>query len=935
MNDRLPVPNISNLDFVENLWEQYLADPQAVSADWRVFFEQLAPSRTNGRAIAPPPARPAPRSIFNPAGAAAAPAGTPGVADAVLQQRLEMLIRAYRVMGHLAAHLDPLSPAPPRPPELDPAHYGLTEADLDRPFSVATLASPGEQLKLREIIELLDETYCRHIGAQFFHIDDLSIRQWLLERMEASRNRYPLNREQQLRILSRLTDASIFEEFIQRKFVGAKSFSLEGGESLIPMLELAIEGAGAQGVSEIVIGMAHRGRLNVLANIMGKSPQQIFREYADLEPERYLGRGDVKYHLGYSSDFATPDGGSVHLSLCFNPSHLEFVNTVAMGRMRAKQDRRGDARRERGLVVLIHGDAAFAGEGVVQETLNLSGLPGFTVGGTLHIVINNQIGFTTEPHESRSTHYCTDVAKMLQSPIFHVNGEDPESVAQCVRLALDFRATFGRDVLIDMYCYRRRGHNEGDEPAFTQPTMYATIDALPNVRAGYLEHLLELGEITQADADAISYQRQEQLEAELAVARSDDYEQPVRQLSRLWHGLQGGPASNADAPVTGVALDQLSELGKTLVTLPDDFEPHPRLQTTLDRRRQMARERRELDWGMAEALAFGSLVQEGFRLRISGQDSQRGTFGHRHSVLHDANTGRRYSTLARLGRDRVELINSPLSEVGVLGFEYGYSLDSPDCLTIWEAQFGDFANVAQIFFDQFLASGEDKWGTLSKLVVFLPHGMEGQGPEHSSARIERFLTQSADDNWQVCWPSVPSQLFHLLRRQMHRSWAKPLIVMTPKSLLRHPAAISPLTALTEGAFEPVLADPRAPDPSKVWRVLLCSGKVYYELDDRRTQLGRDDIAILRLEELYPFPEVQLKAALEPYTEAQQILWVQDEPNNMGAWRYLLARYPRGLWGRWEFEGIARREASSPATGSNASHRLEQERLLTAALGGPQ
>ncbi|MBI5830751.1 MAG: 2-oxoglutarate dehydrogenase E1 component [Armatimonadetes bacterium] len=924
------VPDIANLEFVEDLYLHYLDDPDSVPAHWRGYFAGLTPT-ANGHSNHPP--APRAESIFNPRGSAVARRAPEGAAQ--YQQRLEMLIRAYRVRGHLAAHVDPLMRHVARPEELDAAFHGFSEADMDRTFHTGTLESNGRDRTLREIIEHLEETYCRLIGAQFMHMDDLRMRQWLLERMEATRNRLRLTREEQVRILTKLTDAVIFEDFIQRKFVGAKSFSLEGGESLIPLLDLAIEDSGRQGIREIVLGMAHRGRLNVLSNIMGKGPQQIFREFADLDPEKYLGRGDVKYHLGYSSDYPTAAGRSVHLSLCFNPSHLEFANTVAMGRLRAKQDRRGDAYREEGLMVLIHGDAAFAGEGVVQETLNLSRLGGYGVGGAVHVVINNQIGFTTDPIDSRSTHYCTDVAKMLQSPVFHVNGEDPESVAQVVRLALDFRRTFARDVIIDMYCYRRRGHNEGDEPAFTQPLLYAAIEQRKTVREGYLEHLLRLGEVSQKDADAIAYQRQETLEAELAVARSADYNPPVRQLSRLWQGLHGGPSGQADHPDTSLPVEALRDVGYTLTALPDDFTPHPKIKQVIDRRREMARGERPLDWGMGEALAMGTLVNEGFRLRLSGQDSQRGTFGHRHSVLHSVTDGHEFAPLELLGPGRVELLNSPLCEVGVLGFEYGYSLDSPDCLTIWEAQFGDFANVAQVILDQFIASGEDKWGLLSKLVLLLPHGMEGMGPEHSSARVERYLQLAADANWQICWPSTPAQMFHLLRRQMLRQWAKPLVVFTPKSLLRHPAAVSPLEALAGGTYQTVMPDPAELDPAGVQRVLLCSGKIAYELEDRRRQLERTDVAILRLEELYPFPEAELRAQLARYEQARNVYWVQDEPANMGPWRYLLAQYPRGLWGRWEFDGISRLAGASPATGSAASHRLEQERLLTAALGGPR
>jgi 2-oxoglutarate dehydrogenase E1 component len=923
----LALPNPSSLAFVEALYESFLEDPSTVSGEWRRYFEKVGPNGL-GRAYRKPAF--APRSIFHapPRGGAAAEVRDDG--DAALQQRVGRLVRNYRVRGHIMAQLDPLGmPKAERPPELDPTYYGL-ENDLDRKVAPDTIPGTGA-LTVREVIERLQNTYCRSIGAQFMHIDDLAVRKWLQRRMETTENRLELSREEQIRILTKLTDAVIFEEFIQKKYVGVKSFSLEGGESLIPLLDLAIEKAGAQGIKEIVLGMAHRGRLNVLANIMGKSPKQIFREFDDRDAESYRGRGDVKYHLGYSNDWETADKGRVHLSLCFNPSHLEFVNPVAIGRLRAKQDRVGDRNRERGLAILIHGDAAFIGEGVVQETLNLSELPGYRVGGTLHVIVNNQIGFTTGPSDARSSVYASDVAKMLQVPIFHVNGEDPEAVAQVVNLALDFRHEFKRDVVIDLYCYRKYGHNEGDEPAFTQPLLYSAIRKRKGVREGYMERLLKLGKITQEDADKIANARREVLERELSAARAEDYKPSYQAFEGLWANYRGGCDAEVPEVDTGFPKTRLSELLRAQSALPEGFTPHPKLKRMLDARLQMAAGERPLDWAAGELLAYATLVTSGTPVRLTGQDSLRGTFSHRHAALFDVKTGQPYLPLQHLAPDQapVEIYNSPLSEAGVLGFEYGYSLDCPDGLVIWEAQFGDFANAGQVIIDQFIASGEEKWRRLSGLVMLLPHGFEGQGPEHSSARPERFLQLCATDNLQVVYPTTPAQIFHLLRRQVLRPWRKPLVVMSPKSLLRHPKAVSTLDDLAEGAFQRVLGDPDV-DPAGVKRVLLCSGKVFYELAAQREAAGYKDVAIIRLEQLYPLSEEVLERALAPYGKRVNVRWVQEEPANMGAWSYLRVRFGETLLGR-PFSGVSRPAAASPATGSGGAHKLEQQELLNAAF----
>ncbi|MFZ5828724.1 MAG: 2-oxoglutarate dehydrogenase E1 component, partial [Planctomycetota bacterium] len=855
-----------------------------------------------------------------------------GLRLARLQERVDQLIRNYRVRGHIIARLDPLGSVRPTPPELEPEYYGFTKDDLKQSFSTSLI--PGSNLQtLGDIIERLRKTYCCSVAAQFMHIDDLDARNWLQRRMEKTENRMTLSPAQQRRIFERLTDAVIFEEFVRRKYVGAKTFSLEGAESLIPLLEMVIEKVASLGVREVVMGMSHRGRLNVLANIIGKSFQDIFREFEDVDAESKYRFGDVKYHLGHHNYYTTISGLEVHVSLGFNPSHLEFVNPVTLGRCRAKQDRFGDSRREVGMAVLIHGDAAFAGEGVVQESLNLSRLPGYTCGGTLHVIVNNQIGFTTTPEEGRSSDYATDVAKMLQSPIFHVNGQDPEALAQVVDLGLSFRQAFHRDVVIDMYCYRRWGHNEGDEPGFTQPQMYAAIEKRPSVRDSYLERLLELGGITREEADRIEKRGKAILEEKIAEARSESFVYTPGTLEAMWEGYYGQDEEVVEDIETGVERPKLVEYLERLTEIPQGFHLHPKLKRFMENRRAMADNERPVDWSSGEALAFASLAAEGCRVRLSGQDSQRGTFSHRHGVLHDLETGEKYVPLAHVSADQaqVELINSPLSEAGVLGFEYGYSLATPDGLVLWEGQFGDFANAAQVIIDQFIVSAENKWRHLSGLVLLLPHGFEGQGPEHSSARLERFLCMAAEDNMQIVVPSTPAQYFHALRRQVVRPWRKPLVVLTPKSLLRHPEVVSPLEDLTRGRFRRILPDPEPPR-KPVQRVLLCSGKIFYELLHARRDRQRDDIALIRVEQLYPMPEAQLAAALKAFPAGTPVYWVQEEPENMGACYFLRVRLGEQLWGRYPFQCVARAPSASPATGSAGRHRLEQEQLISMALG---
>ncbi len=932
--------NSYSLDYIDDLYVQYIQDPRSVSEGWRKYFEEFSLAS---------------QSLLNSHGVATGDAsgndngsGYLSVSEqpdqqarfirdealwlAEMQDRVDNLVREYRVRGHLMAKLDPLKRPRPGNPELAPEAYGLSEADLARPFACENLQYVNGRT-LGDILTKLRNTYCRSIGAQFMHIDNRTIRDWLQRRMESCENRIELSRDVQVRIYSRLADASTFEEFVRRKFAGAKTFSLEGAESLIPLLDLSLEKAGQHQVEGVVLAMAHRGRLNVLANILGKRAQSIFWSFDDPRPELHRGAGDVRYHLGYSSDWTTSTGAKVHISLCFNPSHLEYVNTVAQGRCRAKQDRVGDDRHSKYMTILIHGDAAFAGEGIVQETLNMSELPGYKTGGTLHVILNNQVGFTTEPDEARSCTYATDVAKMLQIPIFHVNGEDPEAVAQVVSLAMDFRREFRRDVVIDMYAYRKWGHNEGDEPRFTQPEMYRSIDERKSVRESYLKRLLKMNEITRQEADAIAEVRQTKLEREFELAQQEEFVEDLQTMGGNWQGYYGGSEPDNDQPQTSLGLADAQRILADLAKYPASFSINRKLKRFMELRHEMSLGQRDLDWASAEALAMGSLLVTGYPLRLSGQDCERGTFSQRHSVLHDAETGEKYMPLKHLSGDqaRLDIINSPLCEAGVLGFEYGYSLDCPDGLVIWEAQFGDFWNVAQVIVDQFIASAEDKWGRLSHLTMLLPHGFEGAGPEHCSARLERLLLLTAEDNIQVAQPSTPAQYFHLLRRQAMRRWSKPLVVLTPKSLLRHPAVVSPLDNFTSGIFQKILPDTRS-SQEKTKRILLCSGKVYYELAEKRQQLAADNVAIIRLEQFYPLKEEVLLAALKDYQPGTDLVWVQEEPTNMGAWTFLKVRFGDYLAdNNFRLRRVSRVESASPSTGSSSAHKLEQDELIDEAF----
>lgn len=977
--------NTSSIDYIDDLFVQYVRDPSSVSDSWRAYFEQFlitnGPARSGQPAAvtaASHPPQAAATEMVSSAGAIrhanvqhggsernhvattavlaapttargliAAPAPAPIApppADrdreltdqmlwlAKMQDRVDQLVREFRVRGHLVAQLDPLGLTRQGSAELSPEAYGLSDLDLDRPFEASSLANVAGGT-LHEILQRLRNTYCRSIGAQFMHIDNRHVREWLQRRMESTENRLELSHEVQRRIYTRLADASIFEEFVRRKFVGAKTFSLEGAESLIPLLDLALEKAGQHQVTEVVLGMAHRGRLNVLANILKKRAMNIFWSFDEPVTSHNRGGGDVRYHLGYSSDWVTANGNNIHISMCFNPSHLEFVNTVAQGRTRSKQDRISDNARSQVMTILIHGDAAFAGEGIVQETLNLSQLPAYRTGGTLHIIVNNQIGFTTEQHQGRSTTYATDVAKMLQIPIFHVNGEDPEAVAQVVAIAMDFRKQFQRDVVIDLYAYRRWGHNEGDEPRFTQPEMYAEIDKRPSVQQNYLNRLLELGKLSQDEADQIHRERTEKLESEFEASRNEPFKPDTQTLQGAWAQYFGGPEPEQHHVDTSCDADTMKLLLEGLTALPDGFKANKKLARPRQQRRSMAVGKVPLDWASAEAAAFGSLLIQGYPIRMTGQDVERGTFSHRHAVLHDVNTNATFTPLNHLTPDqrKIEIANSPLSEAGVLGFEYGYSLDTPDGLVVWEAQFGDFWNAAQVIVDQFISSAEDKWNRLSGLVMLLPHGFEGQGPEHSSARVERFLMMAAEDNIQVVQPTTPAQYFHLLRRQVLSPWRKPLVVLTPKSLLRHPAVVNPLDDFTAGRFHKVLTDTEVYGP-QVQRTLLCTGKIYYELlEERAERKLEQQVRVVRVEQLYPLAASELMEALDGAPDGSEVVWVQDEPQNMGAWSYIKLYYGDAITQRFRFSWSTRHESASPSAGSMQAHRMEQRELLDAAF----
>jgi 2-oxoglutarate dehydrogenase E1 component len=842
------------------------------------------------------------------------------------------LITAYRIRGHEVANLDPLGLPHHEPvPDLDPAFHGLEPADMDCEFNTGALFAP-ERMKLRDIIALCKRVYSGSIGIEAIHITDTAKRRWLQERLETGGGAYDVTDEERLRILGLLTAAEGLEKYLHTRYVGQKRFSLEGGDSLIPLLHETMIHSGANGVEEVVIGMAHRGRLNVLVNILGKSPAMLFDEFeGKRKSDDPLRSGDVKYHLGYASDMQTP-GGPLHMALAFNPSHLEIVDPVVLGSARARQVRRRDGNRDEVMPILIHGDAAFAGQGVVMELFQMSETRGFGVGGTLHIVVNNQVGFTTsDPEDMRSTLYCTTVAKMVHAPIFHVNGDDPEAVHHVMKIACDFRKRYKRDVVIDLVCYRRHGHNEADEPAATQPLMYRRIRGMPTTRRKYADELIERGVVDEDAVQDMMDTYRQKLDRGEQVADVDT-EPRTNQFAAAWHDYD-----HIDEPWdkdTSVPLKRIRRLSEKLTTLPEGFSLHNRVKRIIEDRKKMAAGDIPMDWGFAETLAYATLIEEGTKLRLVGQDSGRGTFFHRHAVLHDQKDGRDHVPLQTIDPDvPVSIIDSLLSEEAVLAFEYGYATAAPETLSIWEAQFGDFANGAQVVIDQFITSGEAKWGRLCGLTLFLPHGYEGQGPEHSSARLERFMQLCANHNIQVCVPSTPAQMFHLLRRQVKQPTRKPLVVMTPKSLLRSKAATSVLKVLSEGHFQRVIGDRGPGDPEEIERVIFCAGKVYYDLAEKRDAENIRSVAVMRAEQLYPFPEEELRRFVNEFPNATEVVWCQEEPRNQGAWYQIRHHLQACISDRHELIYVGRPHSASPAAGSHVVHTQEQQQLVNEALLG--
>ena len=932
----------ANAAFIADLYARWVGNPASVDASFSELFTAL---NDEARAVLEDAsgASWAPRAFsVGDAPATAVASAEQLRASALDSIRALMLIRSYRVRGHLQARLDPLGLQVPKPhPELDPATYGFTADDMDRPIFIDFVLG-RETATVREILQILHASYCGSIGVEFMHIQDPDQKSWIQRRIEGAPWLSGFDTPARTKILRALTEAEGFEAFCQRRYVGTKRFGLEGGEVSIPALHTIIETAAAGGTNEIAIGMPHRGRLNTLVNVVKKPFTAVFSEFGgeSFKPDDVQGSGDVKYHLGTSVDMEIA-GQQVHLSLQPNPSHLEAVDPVVVGKVRARQDNAGDTRaRKSVMAILLHGDAAFAGQGLVYETLAMSQLIGYRTGGTVHVVVNNQIGFTTVPVHAYSGLYCTDVAKSIQAPIFHVNGDDPEAVMFAARMATEFRMQFGGDVVLDIVCYRRHGHNESDEPAFTQPLMYRAIDALKTTRALYAEKLATDGAVSAADSQAMLDEFNATLEAAYQAAQGFKPNK-ADWLEGHWAGMkQADQVEEWAESTTAVAEAMLKEVGTTLARRPENFEVNTKIARQLDAKRTMMDTGTGIDWATGEALAFGSLLLEGHRVRLSGEDCQRGTFSHRHAVLIDQQNQNEYVPLnnIRAEQARIEIYNSLLSEAGVLGFEYGYSLADPRTLVLWEAQFGDFANGAQVIIDQFLASGETKWLRMSGLTLLLPHGHEGQGPEHSSARMERYLQLCAERNMTVCNFTTPANYFHALRRQLKRNFRKPLVVMTPKSLLRHKLAVSSLSEFAEGSRLQVVlpeVDTLVPD-ERIRRVVLCSGKVYYDLLVERRDKKIDDVAILRLEQIYPFPEVTLARLLAPYHHAD-LVWCQEEPENMGAWHFVDRRIEKAL-GRVEMRVrrpfyVGRAEAASPATGQAKVHAAQQAALINTALHG--
>jgi 2-oxoglutarate dehydrogenase E1 component len=941
----------ANTTFIAELYARYLADPNAVDPSWRGFFADLADqSPAILKELAGPDwAREHSRVIANGHDATAPavrPNGHAAVAtvaesrDTVLDSlRAVALIRAYRVQGHLIADLDPLGLARrTEHPDLDPATYGLTDADMDRPIYIDGILG-FETATVHQIIAACREIYCGHVGVEYMHIQELEQRRWIQRRIELPRNQTEFTKEGKRAILDRLTVAEGFERFLDKRYTGTKRFGLEGGESLIPALEQVVKRGGQLGVKELVIGMPHRGRLNVLTNMMGKPFAALFSEFQGnaANPDDVQGSGDVKYHLGTSTDRAF-DGNRMHLSLTANPSHLEIVNPVVLGKVRAKQRQLGDGNRVEVVGLLMHGDAAFAGQGLVSETLELSEIKGYRTGGTIHFIVNNQIGFTTSPAAARSGPYPSDLAKSIQAPIFHVNGDDPEAVVHVARIATEYRLQFKKDVVVDMFCYRRHGHNEGDEPAFTQPLMYRAIAEHPTTREIYAARLAEEGIVPAAETNKMVGDFQAHLDSQFEAAKGY---RPNKAdwLEGAWSGLAVASGDDRRGE-TSVPMALLQEVGTAITRVPADFHLNRKIARQIEQKQQALAAGEGIDWATAEALAFGTLLAEGTFVRLSGQDSGRGTFSQRHAVLVDQENETKYIPLQHIrdGQPPFEVLDSPLSEAAVLGFEYGYSLAEPRALILWEAQFGDFANGAQVVIDQFISSGEAKWLRMSGLTLLLPHGYEGQGPDHSSARLERFLQMCGEDNWQVCNLTSAANYFHALRRQVHRNFRKPLIVMTPKSLLRSAEVASRLDAMGPGtSFHRIIeeSDTLAPD-DKIRRVVLCSGKVYFDLLHARRERKLEDVAILRVEQLYPFPVKTLAAALARYKNAE-LVWCQEEPRNMGAWNFIDRRIEAAT-AKLDIKGkrpayAGRPEMAATATGLLRRHNAEQARLVEQALIG--
>ena len=918
-----------NADYIEALYEQFLAQPASVPVAWAEYFRALQAG------TADTPRLPIERQLIAGAKTHRTPGGAAngGLHPEAAQKQAAVikLIESYRERGHLRAKLDPLGlHVPPAVPDLDSAFHGLSEADMNTVFSTVSLTG-ADRMPLRDIWSMLQETYCGSIGFEFMHVTNGEERLWLREQIEAGRARAELTREERLTTLASLNAAEGMEKYLHTRFVGQKRFSIEGGETLIAMLHDLIRRGSAQGVREVVIGMAHRGRLNVLINVLGKSPQEIFSEFeGTYDPRTAEGSGDEKYHLGFSSDVRAP-GGTVHVALAFNPSHLEIVNPVVVGSVRARQDRRGDTRGESVLPVQIHGDAAIAGQGIGMETVQLSQARGFQVGGSVHIVLNNQIGFTiSNPQDARSTPYCTDLAKMLEAPVFHVNGDDPEAALFVTRLALDYRQRFHKDVFIDLDCYRRHGHNEADEPAATQPVMYKIIRSHPTTLALYAQALRQQGLISAENLQALAEDYRKRLDSGKPCAPGITPHVP-NQYSVDWSRYQRHHwHEDVD---TRLPAEQLKPLAEAMNRVPADITLHPTVARIYAARAKMAAGTQPIDWGFAEILAYASLVTQGYPVRLTGQDTSRGTFFHRHAEVHSQSDSRTYIPLQHIAPDQkpFTVVDSLLSEEGVMAFEYGYSTAEPDALVIWEAQYGDFANGAQVVIDQFISAGEAKWGRMCGLVLFLPHGYEGAGPEHSSARLERYLQLCAEHNMQVCVPSTPAQMFHMLRRQVMRPYRKPLVVLTPKSLLRHKLSVSALADLTHGRFHVVIPEIDKLTPSKVKRVVFCSGKVYYDLLEARRAAKLDDIAVVRLEQLYPFPHDEYAGVIRFYPNAADIVWCQEEPQNQGAWYEIRHRLGDPLTAKHTLRYVGRAASASPAAGYAQLHREQQTALIQEAL----